>query len=302
MSEPRRLLQEALRRDASLRHAWILLSLTYLHNLRFSPTHAQDLLQANEAAERAMALDPRSWGAHLVMGWVRYQQKRIDAALIEFEHAIQLNPNEGFGYAFIAQAYVALGRAENALEPMRKAMRLNPWDPTLPRWQMLQGVVYLHLQRDVEALDSLKKAVALNPRDLYIRLFLASALNLSGREAKARLELAELLRLQPGFTLGHFKAVEQWDRRFWRSDSGFTTAPQRILRLAQSSTACRKDSGLVLPGSKIHPPSVPWLPPRSSRNSLKSKSAFPRRRNKFAVLEASSPSFRLYSESLLSQR
>jgi adenylate cyclase len=222
MSEPRRLLQEALRRDASLMDAWIELAMTYLYNIRFSPTHAQDVLQAEEAVERAMALDPRSPRAHLAMGWVRYEQRRIDVALIEFEHAVQLNPNQQLGYGFIAAANVVLGRPENALEPLRKAMRFSPSDPGLQRWQMVQGVVYLHLQRDVEAVDSLKKAVALNPRDAFARLFLASALDLSGREGEAKLEIAELLRLQPAFTLSRFQANEASDI------PAFRTQRQRI--------------------------------------------------------------------------
>jgi adenylate cyclase len=169
-----------------------------------------------------MTLDPRSPWAHLVMGWVRYEQRRIDAALIEFEHAVQLNPNQQDGYGLIATANVALGRPENALEPLQKAMRLSPRDPGLQRWQMVQGAVYLHLQRDVEAVDSLKKAVALNPRDAYARLFLVSALDLSGHEAGAKLEIAELLRVQPAFTLSRFQANEASDV------PAFRTQRQRI--------------------------------------------------------------------------
>jgi TolB-like protein/DNA-binding winged helix-turn-helix (wHTH) protein/thioredoxin-like negative regulator of GroEL len=211
VSEPRRLYREALQRDPSLARAWVGLALTYIRNVRLSPTHQQDLLEANAAAERAIALDPRWAQSHLVMGWVLYERKRIDQALASFEHAAQLNANESWAHASVAAANIALGRPENALEPLRKAMRLSPRDPHLSNWQMFMGAASLHLQRDGEAMDWLNKSVALNPSDPFTHMFLASALALSGREAGAKAQLAELLRLKPEFTLSHFKAVETSD-------------------------------------------------------------------------------------------
>jgi adenylate cyclase len=211
VSEPRRLFREALRRDESLTGAWIGLALTYIRNVRFSPTHEQDLLAANEAAERAMALDPRAAGSQLVMGWVRYEQKQMDQALAAFEQAVQFDPTEPLAHASVAAANVMLGRAENAPEPLRKAMRLSPRDPSLPMWQMFMGAVCLHLRRDAEAVDWLNKSMALNPADPFARMFLASALALSSREAEAKVEMAALRRLQPEFTLSRFKALEPSD-------------------------------------------------------------------------------------------
>jgi len=105
---------------------------------------------------------------------------------------------------------------------LRKAMRLSPRDPDLANWQMFLGAAYLHLQRDDEALDWLTKSVALSPRDSFTRVFLVSALALSGRQTEAKLELAELLRLKPDFTLSYFKSVEVSD------DPTFRAQRQRI--------------------------------------------------------------------------
>ena len=207
VSEPRRLFREALERDASLSEAWIGLSLTYLHNVRLSPTREQDLLLADDAAERAMALDQGA-RSHLVRGWVRYEQKRLELALAEFEHGVRLNPNLPLGHVMIGAVNVLLGQAENALEPMHKAMRLSPMDPALPYWQMFMGSACLHLQRDREAVEWLNRSLALNPRFPVTHLFLASALALCGREAQAKRAIGELLHLEPEFTLGRLKALE----------------------------------------------------------------------------------------------
>jgi tetratricopeptide (TPR) repeat protein len=145
------------------------------------------------------------------MGWVLYERKRIDQALAAFEHAAQLDPNEPRAHASMAAANIMLGQPENALAPLRKAMRLSPRDAHLSRWQMIMGAASLHLQRDGEAIDWLNKSAALNPSNFFTHMFLASALALSGLEAEAKAQLAELLRLKPEFTLSHFKAVEPSD-------------------------------------------------------------------------------------------
>jgi TolB-like protein/tetratricopeptide (TPR) repeat protein len=206
-SEPRRLFREALQGDESLAGAWIGLSHTYLTNVRFSATRDQDVLQAEESAQRAIALD-RGASSHLVRGCVRFEQKRSEQALAAFEQALQLNPNLAFGHVMMARLNLVQGRPEYALEEMRKAMRLSPNHPALPYWQMCMGVAYLNVQEDIEALKWLNKSLALNPRLLLTRLYQLSARALCGQEAQAETELTELLHLQPDLTVSRWEALE----------------------------------------------------------------------------------------------
>src|SRR5262245_41542412 len=222
VSEAQNLFRQAAERDPSLLGAWIGLAMTYLRDIRFSCSRDDHLLQASRAAERALTIAPRSAWSHLVAGWVLYERRRMQQALAAFEHAAQLNDDLPFAHASVAAAHIMLGRSEQALEPLRKAMRLSPRDPDLANWQMFLGAAYLHLQRDDEALDWLTKSVALSPRDSFTRVFLVSALALSGRQTEAKLELAELLRLKPDFTLSYFKSVEVSD------DPTFRAQRQRI--------------------------------------------------------------------------
>ena len=217
VSEPRRLFVEALRRDDTLVNAWTGLAMTYIRDVRFSASREQDLVHASEAAERAMALGPGSAWSHLVTGWVLYERKRIEQALAAFEHATVLNHNLPFAHASVAAANLVLGRGEQALEPLRKAMRLSPRDPELPIWQMFMGAVHLHLGRDSEAVHWLTKSVALSGNDPFTHLFLASALALSDRKIEAEAQLAELLRLKPEFTLTRLKGLEPSDAPAFRA-------------------------------------------------------------------------------------
>jgi TolB-like protein/Tfp pilus assembly protein PilF len=206
-SEPRRLFREALQRDESLAGAWRGLCHTYLPNARFSATRDQDLLQAEESAERAMALDRGAW-SHLVRGWLRFEQKRSEQALPELEQALQLNPNLAFGHVMMARVNIVQGRPAYALERLQKAMRLSPNDPGLPYWQTGMGVAYLSVQEDLEALKWLNKSLALNPRLHFTRLYQASARALCGHDAQAETELAELLHLHPDWTVSRLEALE----------------------------------------------------------------------------------------------
>ena len=211
VAKARPLLEEAVRRDADSAESWALLSHIYLDEIRFRADRELDLRRGAEAAERAVALAPESAEAHGAMARVLYNQGRMPQALARYERAIELNPNYPNWHAQRGAALVTLGRADEALQPIEYAMRLSPRDPQLPLWQMLQGAAYLHGQRDAEAIEVLTRSVEGNPRSAFGRLFLACALGLSGRAAEARPHVAELQRMQPGFTIERMRAREPSD-------------------------------------------------------------------------------------------
>jgi adenylate cyclase len=212
VSEARRLFQEAIRLDANMATAWVGLGGTFLFNSRFSPSREEDLRQAGEAVERALALDPKSAVAHHIKATLHYQFGRLEQAVGEYETAIALDRNFASSYGMLGATKVILGQPEEAFEHVQKAIQVSPRDPSLATWQMFVGVANLHLGRDDEAIVWLRKSVDLNPRSSFGHLFLASTLGLAGQEAAARAEMAEFRRLNPGFTLSRFKAVEPSDR------------------------------------------------------------------------------------------
>jgi len=54
---------------------------------------------------------------------------------------------------------------------------------------------------DDKAIIWLERAVRQAPNSLFVRLFLALAYSLSGRDEEARAEAAEVLRINPKFSL-----------------------------------------------------------------------------------------------------
>jgi TolB-like protein/DNA-binding winged helix-turn-helix (wHTH) protein/tetratricopeptide (TPR) repeat protein len=207
-SESRQLFRKALELDDTLADAWAGLAQTYLTNVRFSQTREIDLLHAGEASERAVALRPDLASARRSRAATYYESGKVDEALVELELAARLDPNDVVIQSRIAAANVMLGYPERALAPLQRAMRCSPKDRDLATWQMFMGVAYLHLGEDKRAIGWLRKSIAINPRDPFTRLFLASALALTGRKAEAQDHITELLRQRPGMTIARWRALE----------------------------------------------------------------------------------------------
>jgi adenylate cyclase len=214
--QARALLEQAVRHDSELASAWAMLAMTYLPQARFSSTRGQDLQRAADAVKRAVALAPDSDAVRQVEGKLYFEQGRMAHALATFEMAIERNPSNAAALASSGAALVMLGRPDEALVPIGRAMRLSPRDPLLPGWQMFAGVAHLHLGQDAAAVQWLAPAVDKNPENPFGHLFLASALGLAGRTAEAQAQIAKFQQLRPGFTLSRFREVEPSDAPLFR--------------------------------------------------------------------------------------
>ena len=136
---------------------------------------------------------------------------RRRAALDAFGTAIALNRNNAGAINQVAIVLTFLGRPEEAIPLIEKALRLDPLSPYLADRLWALGYAHLLLGHVDEAIDFLRRARAANPRLYYVHLSLAGALGLKGEIEEARLELAESLRLNPEYdTLKRFAACVPW--------------------------------------------------------------------------------------------
>ncbi len=91
------------------------------------------------------------------------------------------------------------GQPEKTVELMEKAMRLNPHYPAFYLNNL--GAAYLMMRRYEEAIDTLKKCLTRVPNYLFVHMNLVTAYSEVGREEEARFEAAEVLRINPQFSL-----------------------------------------------------------------------------------------------------
>ena len=92
-----------------------------------------------------------------------------------------------------------VGRRQEAIAPLEKAIRINPMAPSIYFRRL--GTAYRDIGRYEEAIVQLKKAINLSPDSLYPHTALAATYSLAGRDEEARTEVSEVLRIQPKISL-----------------------------------------------------------------------------------------------------
>jgi adenylate cyclase len=159
----------------------------------------QSLDRAFELAQKAVALNDSLAIAHVVLGDVYLWKKQYEQAIVEAEQALTLNPNCAACYAEFGHILNLAGRPEEAIGRVQKAMRLDPQNTAL--YLAYLGRAYRLTGRYEEAIVALKKTLSFNSTRPGPHAELAVIYSELGREAEARAEAAEILRISPNFSL-----------------------------------------------------------------------------------------------------
>jgi len=199
--EARRLLQLSRAIDPNYARTYALLASAYepawVNPLDSDYLNSAVLDQAHQFARKAVELDKNLPLAHAVLGHVLMWMGEHDASITEFERAIASNPNYvdwRFGLAL-----VLAGNSERAIEVLNAYMRLDPFHPPLASG--LMGWAYFMLKQYSQALLVLRNFVAQTPDLRFGHIWLAATCAHLGHLEEARAEAAEVLRLQPNYTI-----------------------------------------------------------------------------------------------------
>jgi adenylate cyclase len=165
-----------------------------------SPPHSLKL--AMEYAQKCLALDESYSGAHAALGLVYLVIRQWDKAVEECELAVSLHPNSADNIVFLAMVFRAVGRVEEALALLNRAVRLNPMPPDFYLHEF--GSCYRLMGRYDEAIAMLKRVLDRNPDYLSSRFNLIATYVMSGKDEAARAEAVEVLRQSPDFSVERF--------------------------------------------------------------------------------------------------
>jgi adenylate cyclase len=194
-------LKESGSRNPSHAPVPILLAFCYVQQWASQQSaEAQPLAQAVAAAQRGLALNDALSGGHLVLGYVSLYQKQYEPAIAEMERGVALAPNDAGGYAVLAETLSRVGRAEDAVRAAGKALRLQS-SLALDQHLSFIGSAYYLAGRPEEAIAPLKQSLTRYPNILDTHLTLAAVYSELGKDAEARAEVAEVLRINPKFSL-----------------------------------------------------------------------------------------------------
>jgi tetratricopeptide (TPR) repeat protein len=136
---------------------------------------------------------------HIVLGLISLYQQQYNQALAGMERAVALAPTEAESYAALAEVLSCMGRTEEALEAAAQALRLKP----AVAYGHLGGVgtAYAVAGRYEEARAPLQRFLSHYPNFLPGHLTLAAVYSELGQAAEAQAQAAEVLRLNPQFSL-----------------------------------------------------------------------------------------------------
>jgi len=165
----------------------------------WSDSPAESLKLAMEYAQKGLALDESFSDAHAALGLVYLLMRQWDKAAEECELAVSLHPNSADNIVFLAMVFRAVGRVEEALALLNKAVRLNPMPPDFYLHEF--GSCYRLMGRYDEAIAILKRVLDGNPNYLNSRINLIATYVMSGKEEAARAEAMEVLRQSPDFSV-----------------------------------------------------------------------------------------------------
>lgn len=128
---------------------------------------------AAQAAQRALAADPRLADAHLAQGLVHlwYHWRPADAVK-SFEEALALNASSAAAHHDYAWSLMALGRNDEAVSHITTARDL---DPLSTRANNDIGWLYLHLRQPADAARACQHTLAIQPTSLEAQACLERA-------------------------------------------------------------------------------------------------------------------------------
>jgi len=200
----RQLAKEAIALDPEYAVAYTLLGRTHMMDARlgWSKSRRESMDRALELVQKALALDDTCVPALFSLSYIHRQKRQYEKSIAEIERVIELNPNSADAYAHLAGRLYALGRGEEAIASVKKAMRLNPMSPWFYIYWL--GMSHWVMGQYAEAIEAFKKGLNLRPTNLVLHVVLTTSYSLLGRDEEARAEAAEVLKLDPKFSVDKY--------------------------------------------------------------------------------------------------
>jgi adenylate cyclase len=198
VAKARQYYEKAIQLDPNFARAHLGLAWTHQHDLwlGWSESPERSLALFREHAQRAVDLDELDGEAYLALGQAYFIDGDVSHGAAAFDRARDLAPNSADVLAILGWNLPStLGRSEQAVELVERAMRLNPHYPDWYRHAL--GYALYHTEQYAEAAQVLKEVE--NPT-VETALYLAASSAQLEQDEQARLAAKEVLRLDPAFS------------------------------------------------------------------------------------------------------
>ncbi|MER8397591.1 adenylate/guanylate cyclase domain-containing protein [Mesorhizobium sp. M1348] len=192
----------ALDPDYAHAHAWraCILGQAWVHNWCEDRDAVWNNIKA--ALDRALALDNNDADVHRILAAVNVNNNELTTARYHQERALALNPNYDLVVVQQGELLTWLGRPEEGIEWIRKAMQLNPHHPE--RFWSHLGKAHFAARQYGEAIEAF---MHLSTMDSVQHAFAAACYGWLGDEIAAAAHLGKIRTLDPQFDLDSFIAT-----------------------------------------------------------------------------------------------
>ena len=209
----RRIAEEAIAMCPEPQKPYSLMASIHMMDYWFgtSKSPRESIEKAIELAQKALAVDDSRAEVHALLSQLYCLRKEWDKAIAEGERGVTLNPSGADVKYWYAATLTFAGRTDEAILLFEKAIRLNPFGPS--RYFLSYGHALRVAGRFEEAASAYKKAIQREPNNFFAHLNLAGTYSLLGLEKEARAEAAEVLRLNPKFSLEMWAKVSAFRDR-----------------------------------------------------------------------------------------
>jgi adenylate cyclase len=182
-------------------HTWM----AWTHLVDFTFGWTDDPVKSSQSslghAQKAVVLDNSDPEAHWVLGAISIQSgQQPQKGLAAYQKAISLSPNNADLLAEYGWAIPKVGKSDEAIISIKKAMRLNP---IYPDWYSQALIFALYTAKRYE--EVIKASEEFNIRHLHTYLELAGSFAKLGRKDEARKAAANALKLNPDFSLSWWR-------------------------------------------------------------------------------------------------
>ncbi len=200
------LFERAVELDPGYVWAWVRLAWTHLVASAvpgWSQSPSESYKKAVEISQKVLVLDESDSDVRALLGNVYLRQNRYEQAITEGEKSLELGPTNAQWHVLLAVSMNVVGRFDDAIELVKKAMRLHPYYPAY--YLQWLGAAYRMTGRYEDALIVYKQLLDRSRKGefsiLRAHIYMAEVYIELGREEEARTHAAEVLRISPKFSL-----------------------------------------------------------------------------------------------------
>jgi adenylate cyclase len=213
----RKLYEEAIVLSPNYGPFYRLLAWTHYHdaNLGFSESPAESLKEAEALANKAASLNDAK--AYILLSYIYLKKGEFENAVTAGEKGLPKSSNFADYNVLFSGILSSVGRNDEAISMIEKAIRLNP---ITPFWYLhTASICYANAGRYEEALELEKKTVQKNPNYISGWLHLAAVYSALDRDEEAHEATKELLKIFPSASIkilkSHARYKDPTREKFW---------------------------------------------------------------------------------------